>query len=296
VTRHSDNATHTASTGPASTGTDAVAHRASPDDEVLAEVIFGDLPPAERAAVAERAVAEAIFGDPAAERAVASERDSERDDEAGDAPLPSFTEQVSEQIGGVRGLIESSIPVLTFVVINVVGGWVHLSHKLNVAIILAVATALGIAVFRLTRRQPVRHAVNGLFGIALGAWLAWRSGDERAFYLPGIFLSLGYGVAMLVSVAFRQPLVGWIWSVVVAGGSKQWRDEPRLVRTFGWLTVLWAAIYILKTVVQTALYLADQATALGVVRIVFGYPPYLLLLALTVWAVRRTRERMGASA
>ena len=284
MTRHSDNATHAASTG-----TDAAAHRASPDDEVLAEVIFGDLPAGERAAIAERAVAEAIFGDPAVERP------TESDDEAGDAPLPSFTEQVSEQIGGVRGLIESSIPVLTFVVINVVGGWVHLSHKLNVAIILSVATALGIAVFRLTRRQPVRHAVNGLFGIALGAWLAWRSGDERAFYLPGIFLSLAYGVAMLVSVAFRQPLVGWIWSVVVAGGSKQWRDEPRLVRTFGWLTVLWAAIYILKTVVQTVLYLADQATALGVVRIVFGYPPYLLLLALTVWAVRRTRERMGTS-
>ena len=86
----------------------------------------------------------------------------------------------------------------------------------------------------------------------------------------------------------------WIWSVVVAGGSKQWRTEPPLVRTFGWLTVLWAGIYILKTVVQTALYLADQATALGVVRIVFGYPPYLLLLALTVWAVRRTRERAAA--
>ncbi|WP_425560504.1 DUF3159 domain-containing protein [Luedemannella flava] len=226
----------------------------------------------------------------------AAGRRSSDDSEDDEEPLPSFTEQVAQQLGGVRGLLESSIPVITFVVANVVGGWFDLSWRLNLAIVLSVATAIGIAIFRLSRKQPIRHAVNGLFGIALGAWLAYRSGDERDFYLPGIFLSLGYAVAMLASVAFRQPLVGWIWSVVVAGGSKQWRSEPPMVRTFGWLTVVWAAIYILKTGVQTVLWYADQATALGIVRLVFGYPPYLLLLALTVWAVRRTRDRMATTA
>ncbi|WP_344086393.1 DUF3159 domain-containing protein [Luedemannella helvata] len=222
--------------------------------------------------------------------------DGKSADEDDEEPLPSFSEQVAQQLGGVRGLLESSIPVLAFVIVNVVGGWFDLAWRLNLAIVLSVATAVGIAIFRLSRKQPIRHAVNGLFGIALGAWLAYRSGDEKDFYLPGIFLSLGYAVAMLASVALRQPLVGWIWSVVVAGGSKQWREEPPMVRTFGWLTVVWAVIYVLKTGIQTVLYLADQATALGVVRIVFGYPPYLLLLALTVWAVRRTRERMAATA
>ena len=31
----------------------------------------------------------------------------------------------------------------------------------------------------------------------------------------------------------------------------------------------------------------DPGTALGIVRIALGFPPYALLLALTVWAVRR---------
>ena len=33
-----------------------------------------------------------------------------------------MSEQISEQLGGVRGLIESSIPVLAFVLLNVLLG------------------------------------------------------------------------------------------------------------------------------------------------------------------------------
>jgi hypothetical protein len=36
--------------------------------------------------------------------------------------LPSMSEQIAEQLGGVRGLIESSLPVLAFVLLNVVLG------------------------------------------------------------------------------------------------------------------------------------------------------------------------------
>jgi len=195
-------------------------------------------------------------------------------------PLPSFSEQLAEQLGGVRGLLESSVPVFVFVLVKLV--W-----PLRPTLIAAVATAVAIAVFRLSRRQTVRHAVNGLFGVFIGVALAWKTGNAKDFYLPGILLSLGYAVAMLVSVAVRRPLVGWLWSLVLGGGRTRWRDEPRLLRTFGWLTVLWASIYVVKVVVQTGLYLTDQVTALGVARLVLGVPPYLLLLAITVWAVRR---------
>jgi hypothetical protein len=197
-----------------------------------------------------------------------------------DEILPSFSEQIAAQLGGVRGLVESSIPVFVFVVANVV--W-----ALRPALIASVVTAVAMAIFRLSRRESIRHAVNGLFGILIGVAIAWKTGDAKDFYLPGILVSLAYAVAMLVSVAVRRPLVGWIWSVVIGRGSTRWRDEPRLLRTFGWLTVLWAGIYLAKVAVQTGLYLSDQVNALGVARLVLGYPPYALLLAVTVWAVRR---------
>src|SRR5512142_2337279 len=101
--------------------------------------------------------------------------------EAGDEPLPSFSEQMAEQLGGVRGLIESSIPITAFVLLNIVGSRTHW-WSLTVSLVVSVVAALGLAVYRLSRREPVRHAVNGVFGILIGAAFAWRSGDARDFY------------------------------------------------------------------------------------------------------------------
>ncbi|WP_089153823.1 DUF3159 domain-containing protein [Micromonospora sp. NBS 11-29] len=208
----------------------------------------------------------------------------------GEERLPTIAEQMADQLGGWRGLVESSIPVVVFVIANVLG-------ELRPAVIAAVVVALLIAGLRLAQRRPVRHAINGLFGIGVGALFALRSGDARDFYLPGILYGIGYGVALLLSAVFRQPLVGWLWSVLVAKGRSDWRHDPRLVRTFTQLTVLWGVVWLAKVGVQAGLYLAHQDTALGVARLALGYPPYALLLLITVWVVRRvTREGAPASA
>ncbi|ASW54181.1 DUF3159 domain-containing protein [Plantactinospora sp. KBS50] len=206
-----------------------------------------------------------------------------------EAPLPSFAEQVADQLGGWRGMVESSVPVLVFVVANVLG-------PLRPAVIAAVAVAVAIAVVRLVQRRPIRHAVNGLLGVAVGAAIALRTGNARDFYLPGILYGLGVGAALLISAAVRQPVVGWIWSVIAAKGRSDWRDDPRLIRVFVRLTALWGIVWVLKVGAQAALYMADMDTALGVARIVLGYPPYALLLVITVWTVRRvTRAAAPAS-
>jgi hypothetical protein len=206
---------------------------------------------------------------------------------AEDDALPSFSEQMAQQLGGVRGLVESSIPVSVFVLVNVLA-------SLRPAMIAAIGTAVAIALYRLVRRESVRHAVNGLFGVFIGVALAWKTGQARDFYLPGILLSVGSAVAMLASVAVRRPLVGWVWSITVGGGTTEWRDERRLLRTFGWLTALWAAVYLVRVAVQTGLYLANQVNALGVARLALGYPPYALLIGVTIWSVRRATRPLPA--
>jgi hypothetical protein len=200
-------------------------------------------------------------------------------------PLPSFSEQIAEQVGGVRGLIESSIPVAVFVVINIV--W-----ALRPALILSVLVGLGIAGWRLSRKEPIRHALNGLFGIALGAVIASATGQAKDFHLPTILYALGYGAALILSVVVRRPLVGWLWAVTFAGGTGRWRTEPLLLRLFARLTLLWAAVYVVKAVVLTSLYVADQDDALGIARLALGYPPYALLLLVTVYAVRRVTRTL----
>jgi hypothetical protein len=211
--------------------------------------------------------------------------------EAAEEPLPSFTEQLADQLGGVRGLIESGIPVVVFVVANII--W-----ALRPALAISVGSAVAIGAWRLARKQPVRHAINGIFGIAIGAIIAWKTGSAKNFYLPGILISFAYGLALLGSVAVRRPLVGWVWSLLVARGSNEWRGNPRLVRTFSWLTVVWALTYLAKTLVQALVFqhtaANDPATALGVLRLTLGYPPYLLLIAITVWSIRRVSDSTPA--
>ena len=134
--------------------------------------------------------------------------------------LPPFAEQMAQQLGGWRGLVESGIPVAVFVLVNVVLAWFVTDARLVLqwAIGASVAIAAVIAIFRFARKQSVRFAVNGLFGIALGAWLAWRSGEARDFYLPGIYFTLGYVAVLLGSIVIGHPLVGWIWTVIANGG------------------------------------------------------------------------------
>ncbi len=215
-------------------------------------------------------------------------------------PFPSMSEQISEQLGGVRGLVESSVPVLAFVLLNVLLGDAGLDLGKKTALYWAiggsVGSALAIGVYRLSRKQPIRHAVNGLFGIAIGAFLAWRTGDAKNFYLPGILLTLGQVVVLIVSVAVRRPIIGYVWGVLANGGKHDWFDNPRLFRTFQWLTLLWAASLFVRAGMQGWLYLANEANAIGVVRIVISWPIYAATFAFTAWAVHRVTSAQQLAA
>lgn len=208
------------------------------------------------------------------------------DQSAGPA-MPTLAEQVSSQLGGWRGMVEAAVPVSVFIVVNLI-------FSLRPALIASAAVAVAIALIRLAQRRSIRYAVNGLFGIGLGAVIAWRSGEARDFYLPGIFISYGYAAGMLLSVVVRHPVVGWLWSVLFAKGSGEWRRDRTLLRTFTWLTLLWAVVWVLKVSAQAGLYVAGNEHLLGVARLVLGTPPYLLLLVITVWVVRRVQRSAAA--
>jgi len=214
--------------------------------------------------------------------------------EAEEQSLPTFSEQVSSQIGGLRGTIEAGIPIVVFVVANVI--W-----SLRPALIAAVGVAFAIGAFRMARRQSMRHAANGLVGIVIGAAIAWRSGEAKDVYLPGILYTAGYVVALIGSVVIGRPLVGWLWSVIVDNGGTRWFRDEGLRRTFSWLTFVWSAFYLVKLGGYLWVYydagLTDDQKAgiLGVMRIALGAPPYALLLALTIWAVRRYQRGLATA-
>ena len=208
------------------------------------------------------------------------------DADAEEDELPPLTEQISQQLGGIGGLIESGIPIGIFVIANVI--W---EDSLRWVIIAAVAVAVLIAIVRAVRREPIRHAINGLVGISIGAVLAWNTGDAADFYLPGIIQGGIYGLVLMGSVAVKHPLVGWFWAIVAAGGRNVWREDSRMVRVFSWLTMLWGLVFLVKNIFRLWLKLIDQDTLLGVVTLIGGYPVTALLVAVSFGAVRHTRRK-----
>jgi Protein of unknown function (DUF3159) len=187
-----------------------------------------------------------------------------------------------EQMGGVPGIIASTIPVAVFVVVNIVA-------TLQVALIAALASGVVIAILRISRKQPLQPAISGLFGVGIAAFIAYRTGEARGFYLPGLIYSAVLALAFLVSVLVRWPLAGVIWHGI-NGDGQSWRRDPRLLRAYTWASLLWTLVFAARLVVQGLLYNADATTWLGVARLTMGYPLVGVALLGTFWAVTRARR------
>jgi len=187
-----------------------------------------------------------------------------------------------EQMGGVQGVVASTIPVVVFVVVNLV-------FALQAALIAALASGVAVAVWRVVRKQALQPAVSGLFAVGIAAFLAYRTGEARAFYLPGLLFSAALGLAFLVSVLVRWPLAGVVWHGI-NGDGQSWRRDPRMLRAYTLASLLWTLVFAARVVVQGLLYNADEETWLGVARLAMGYPLVGVALLGTFWAVRRARR------
>jgi len=199
-----------------------------------------------------------------------------------DAPAERAVPTMMEQMGGVPGIIASTIPVGVFVVVNIL-------FELRPALFAALAAGGAVLVWRLARREALQPAVSGLLGVGLGAFIAYRTGEARGFYLPGLIYSAVLGLAFLVSALVRWPLAGVIWHGI-NGDGQGWRREPRLLRAYTFATLLWTIVFAARLVVQGWLYNAEQDDWLGIARLVMGFPLVGLALLGTVWAVRRARR------
>jgi Protein of unknown function (DUF3159) len=188
-----------------------------------------------------------------------------------------------EQMGGISGLVYSSVPVLVFVLVNSI-------VSLQAAIWSSVGSAVLITILRILRKQPLQPAISGFFGVAIAAFIAYRTGSAKGFFLFGIWASLVYGGVFLASVVVRWPLVGVIWTFV-NGYEMNWRSDKRALHAYDLATLAAAVIFFGRFIVQRWLYDNDQTGWLAFAKIAMGYPLTALALVVTVWAVARAGHR-----
>ncbi|SDG97665.1 DUF3159 domain-containing protein [Pseudonocardia oroxyli] len=187
-----------------------------------------------------------------------------------------------EQMGGVQGIVASTVPVAVFVIVN-------LLFSLQPALIAAIAAGVVVAIVRVARRQALQPAVSGLVGVGVCAFIAYRTGEARGFYLPGLLYSAGLGLAFLVSIIVRWPLAGVIWHGI-NGHGQGWRRNPRMLAAYSWASALWVFVFAARLVVQGWLYNADEETWLGIARLAMGYPLVGVAIVGTVLLVRRAES------
>ncbi len=205
------------------------------------------------------------------------------DAEPGRAAPPT----VWEQMGGPMGMVDSGLPVVVFVIVNAVA-------SLGLAIAAALTAGLVIAATRLIRHRPVTQAIAGLVGVALAAFIAYRTGSAKGYFLFGIWSFLAYGTALAVSILVRWPLIGVLWESVNGRGTA-WRRNRTLLRRYDYATAVWVVVFAARFVVQNRLYNADQVGWLATARLLMGYPVYFLALAVTVLIVGSANGKKAPS-
>lgn len=193
-----------------------------------------------------------------------------------------------EQMGGLSGLFYSSLPVIVFVLMNAFFG-------LTVGIWSAVGSAVAITVLRIVRKEPLQPAISGFFGVAIAAFIAYRTGSAKGFFLFGIWTSMVYFGVFVLSIVVRWPLAGVVWNAL-NGNGHAWRKDKKSLIAYSIATAAMALIFGARFVVQRWLYDEDYTGWLAFAKIAMGYPLYALGLLTVVWAVRRSEKHLKAVA
>jgi len=193
---------------------------------------------------------------------------------------------VWKAMGGWRGILESVLPGLIFIVVYTLtidpatgDGDLWLSLGLSLG------TAAVFTLVRLIMRQPPTAALSGLVAAGVAAAFAAFTGEASNNFIPGFVTNALYGSAFLISALVGWSLIGLAVGFLMNEGTA-WRQDRRKKRVFFWLAIAWAALFAARLIVQLPLYFADNVTALGTLKLVMGLPLFAPLVAVTWLAVR----------
>ncbi len=189
-------------------------------------------------------------------------------------------------VGGVRGLVESILPGLGFLVSFT------LTSNLLLSVLLPVALAAVFVVLRLATRTPLTQALAGVLGIAISAVLALVTGRAENNFLPGIVINGVSLAVLLVSIAVRWPLIGVVVGFLTNDGT-EWKRDRAKSRVLLFATWLWAGLFALRLAVELPLYFAKETAWLAGTKLLLGVPFYAAMLWVTWLLVRAVYGRVS---
>ena len=177
-------------------------------------------------------------------------------------------EKVLQAFGGKKGLIDSGIPAVIFLVVF------NVADALRPALISAIAVSALLTLIRLARRETVQHAMSGFIGVLICAWFANRTGNASDLYIPKLLTNLGYGTVYLVGNLVGWPIMGLVLGPIL-GENLKWRNHPERKRAYTLASWLWVAMFFTRIAVQYPIYRTGNVNLLGTVNLAMGYPLFI---------------------
>lgn len=190
-------------------------------------------------------------------------------------------------MGGWRGVLESVLPGLAFVLLYTFTQ--HLPLSLGVSVGLAAI----FTIVRLVQRSTLSAALGGLIATGAAAALALWTGRGEDNFVPGLITNAVYGTAFLISAVIGWSIIGLAVGFLMNDGVA-WRSDRRKKRVFFWLAIAWAALFFARLAVQLPFYFAGDVTTLGTLKLVMGLPLFAPLVAVTWLAARAVYSRADA--
>jgi hypothetical protein len=188
--------------------------------------------------------------------------------------------KVLAAFGGKKGLIDSGIPSVIFLVVF------NVSDQLQSALIASVAVSGLLTIIRLAMRETIQHAVSGLIGSLICAWFANRTGNASDLYIPKLLTNLGYGSVYLIANLAGWPILGLLLGPIL-GENLQWRKDPARARAYKRASWLWVGMFFARIAVQYPIYRSGNVNLLGTVNLAMGYPLFLAT-AYGSWMILKT--------
>ena len=188
--------------------------------------------------------------------------------------------KVLAAFGGKKGLIDSGIPSVIFLVVF------NVTDELQSARIASVAVSALLTIIRLAMRETIQHAVSGLIGSLICAWFANRTGNASDLYIPKLLTNLGYGSVYLIANLAGWPILGLLLGPIL-GENLQWRKDPARARAYKRASWLWVGMFFARIAVQYPIYRSGNVNLLGTVNLAMGYPLFLAT-AYGSWMILKT--------
>lgn len=179
--------------------------------------------------------------------------------------------KVVTALGGKKGIIDSTIPSLIFLLTY------NVTHNLKACLYISITTAALLMIWRLIKRDTLTHSISGFIGIAFCGWFAWKTGAAKDYYAPSLWKNSAFALVYLISNLIKWPLIGVLLGPIL-GENLNWRKNPARLAAYRKATWIWFSLFVIRLAVQYPLFKANQLNALGIANIFLGFPLYLATL------------------